>query len=109
MDLPELTDEERKEIDSMDMTPILGSPAERLRLALDKAVDFMMRLKVAEASQKMAWSEQRQQAELAEKAFTILRQVRKDSRLGKKSQAMIDEFLGPWEIEGKSDVEQAAS
>ena len=95
-ELPELTEEERKALDSIDMTPILGSPAERLRLAMDKAVEYMRRWRIAEASRKMAFGEQRQQAQIAARAFRILRDVRKDEGLSQSSKSMIDDFLGPW-------------
>lgn len=95
-DLTELTEEERRAMDSIDMTPILGTPAERLRFAMDKAVEFMRLRKVAESSQKVACSEQRQQAEVASNAFRVLREVRKDNGLSQDSKDMIDKFLGPW-------------
>ena len=38
---PELTVEERRALDAVDMTPILGTLEERLRFAIDKAVQFM--------------------------------------------------------------------
>ena len=39
--LPELTDEERRALDGVDMTPILGTMEHRWRLAMDVAVRFM--------------------------------------------------------------------
>jgi len=90
------TEEERKAVDSIDMTPILGTPAERLRMAMDKAIEYMRKWKLAESSQKMAWSEQRQQAEIASNAFSVLREIRKDNGLSEDSKDMIDKFLGPW-------------
>lgn len=96
MTLRELTEEERKAVDSIDMTPILGTPAERLQMAMDKAIEYMRKWKLAESSQKMAWSEQRQQAEIASNAFRVLREVRKDNGLSQDSKDMIDKFLGPW-------------
>lgn len=50
--LLDLTDEERRAMDAIDMTPILGSPAERLKLAMDTAVKYMRRLRVAESAAK---------------------------------------------------------
>jgi hypothetical protein len=96
MTLHELTDEERTAVDAIDMTPILGTPAERLQMAMDKAIDYMRKWKLSESSQKMAWSEQRQQAEIASNAFRVLREIRKDNGLSQDSKDMIDKFLGPW-------------
>ena len=96
MTLHELTDEERKAVDAIDMTPILGTPAERLQMAMDKAIEYMRKWKLSESSQKMAWSEQRQQAEIASNAFRVLREVRKDNGLSQDSKDMIDKFLRPW-------------
>lgn len=92
----EWTKEECIAADLVNMTPILGTPSERLQMAVDKAAEFMQKLKLAEASQKVAWSEQRQQAKIAENALHILREVRKDSQLSQASKDIIDKFLGPW-------------
>lgn len=96
MNLPELSAEELKALDSIDMTPILGTPAERLQFAMDKAVEFMRKLKVAETSQKVAWNEHRFQADVAANAIKLLREVRKDPGLSMDLKGSIDKFLGPW-------------
>jgi hypothetical protein len=57
MMLPELSDAELKAFNSIDMTPILGTPSERLQLAMDTAIRFMMERDVARASEKLAWHE----------------------------------------------------
>ena len=56
-DLPELSEKERRAMESVDMTPILGTPAERLRLAVDTAIRFMRERDVAQTSARMAWGE----------------------------------------------------
>lgn len=96
MNLPEFTAEELQALDSIDMTPILGTPADRLQFAMDKAVEFMRKLKMAETSQKVAWNEHRTQADLASNAFKLLREVRKDPGLSMDLKQAIDKFLGPW-------------
>jgi len=50
--LPELTDDERKAMDAIDMTPLLGSPSERLKLAMETAVKFMRKSREAETAAK---------------------------------------------------------
>ena len=50
--LPELTPEERRALDAVDMTPILGTVEERLRFAMDKAVQFMRERDMALASER---------------------------------------------------------
>lgn len=39
--LPELNEKERRALDAVDMTPILGTMEERWRLAMDVAVRFL--------------------------------------------------------------------
>lgn len=39
--LPKLTDEERKAIDSVDMTPVLGTLEEQLTVATNAAIRYM--------------------------------------------------------------------
>ena len=48
--LPELTDEERRAMDAIDLPPILGTPAERLKRTMETAVRFMRRVRDAEAT-----------------------------------------------------------
>ena len=55
--LPELTPEERERMDSIDMTPILGTPSERLQFAMDKAMEYFRRARVAESQVKMLQAE----------------------------------------------------
>ena len=48
VNLPELTPEEKAAFDSIDMTPILGTPSERLQFAMDKAMEYFRRATLAE-------------------------------------------------------------
>jgi hypothetical protein len=50
--LPELTVEERRALETVDMTPILGTVEERLRFAMSKAMQFMCERDMALASEK---------------------------------------------------------
>jgi len=80
--LPELTQEEKAALYSIDMTEILGTPAERLQFALDKAVQFMRERNVAKASEKMAWAEQgKLQAMLDERTLQHQAQLDNTERL----------------------------
>jgi chromosome segregation ATPase len=54
-DLPELSETERQALEMVDMTPILGTPEERLRRAMDAAVRFMR--------QRNKWRERAVEAE----------------------------------------------
>ena len=48
-ELPELTDDQRNAMNSMDMTPILGTLEERLEVVMRAAINFMRRARKAEA------------------------------------------------------------
>ena len=97
--LPELSECERKAMDAIDMTPILGTPSERLRFAIETAIRLGRKLAAAESSQKMAWNEHKTTSAIATNAMRVLRDVRQDSGLSEDSQKRIDEFLGPWGVE----------
>ena len=51
--LPELTPEEKAACGSIDMTPILGTPSERLQFAIDKAMEYFRRATLAEKEAAM--------------------------------------------------------
>jgi hypothetical protein len=53
-ELPELSKEEKEAIAKIDMTPILGTVEERLRFAMDKAMQFMR-------ERNLAWNENARQ------------------------------------------------
>ena len=53
VNLPELTPEEKAAIDAIDMTPILGTPSERLQFAMDKAIVYFRRARLAEKEAAM--------------------------------------------------------
>ena len=57
VDLPELTPEEKAAIDAIDMTPILGTPSERLQFAMDKAMEYFRRARLAEKEAAMLRAE----------------------------------------------------
>ena len=97
MTLPQLTDEELKALNEVDMTPILGTPADRLKFAIDKAVEYMSKWKLAQAKERSAWNECSQQQKIAELAVSTLRVIRQDPLLSEQSKSCIDEFLGPWQ------------
>ena len=92
--LPELTPEEKAALDSIDMTEILGTPAERLQFALDKAVQFMREKNVAKASEKMAWAEHRKlQAMLDERTLQHQTQLDNAVRLEQERDRWKSEHL----------------
>ena len=53
VNLPELTPEEQAALDAIDMTPILGTPSERLQFAMDKAMCYFRRARLAEKESAM--------------------------------------------------------
>lgn len=55
--LPPLTPEEQEAFDSIDMTPILGTPSERLELAMKTALKYMRRVRLLEAEVNMLRAE----------------------------------------------------
>jgi len=92
--LPELTQEEKAALDSINMTEILGTPAERLRFALDKAMQFMRERNVARASEKMAWAEQgKMQAMLDERTLQHQTQLQNAIRLEEERDRWKSEHL----------------
>ena len=92
----ELTDEMRAACDAIDMTPLLGTPAERLRFALDKALKFWREKRLAVSAEKLAWSEHKQQAAIAGAAIALLKKVAKADGLDGGLRVEVEEFLGPW-------------
>lgn len=68
-------EDELAKFNAVDMTPILGTPSERLQLAVNAANDYMLKLRVAESSAKMAWSEHAQQAKVTSDAIGLLREI----------------------------------
>ena len=74
----ELTPEEQAAIDSIDMTPILGTLSERLQFAMDKAVEYMRRARLAEKQVKMLQALCKQQAKDLEEAHDAIQSVLTD-------------------------------
>jgi len=56
-ELPPLSESEREALERLDMTPILGTVEERLRLAMHTALKFMRERNLARADAKFAWGE----------------------------------------------------
>lgn len=94
-----LTKEDLQAIDAIDMTEILGTPSERIKFALHKAVYFMRRMNIAETACKVAWNEHKHQAELASKAVELIKDIHDDanySQLTTKTRRKIESFLLPY-------------
>jgi hypothetical protein len=54
---PELTQQERAALDALDLSEIFGTPEERIRFALNKALQYMQERNIAQSSAGMAWAE----------------------------------------------------
>ena len=55
--IDELTEKERAALNALDLSEILGTPEERIRFALDKAMQYLRERNIARLSEKMAWAE----------------------------------------------------
>lgn len=53
----ELTEKERAALNALDLSEILGTPEERIRFALEKAVQYLRERNTSRSSEKMAWAE----------------------------------------------------
>lgn len=95
----ELTEDELRAIDAIDMTAILGTPSERMKFAMHKAVYFMRKMNVAESACKLAWNEHKHQSELAARAIELIKDIHDDAKfdfLTTATRRKIESFLLPY-------------
>jgi len=53
----ELTESELAAMNALDLSEILGTPQERIKFAMDKALQYFRERNIARTSEKMAWAE----------------------------------------------------